>query len=150
MKNYTLFLFFCLLGIAPLAAQSSNTDELIEDFFELYEQDKPGEAIDLLYSTNSEEWLRQIQESIDQVKANFKDLPKIVGSYYGYEKLQEDDLGSCFKTIIYLVKYDRQPIRFTFQYYKPQTEWRLYGFSYDDDLLIKRNTLPRIGDLRGK
>lgn len=135
MKNYTFFLLFCLLGPSALWGQNPDTDQLIKSFFDVYEKNRPGEAIDLLYSTNSEEWLQQIQESIDNVKAKFQGLPAIVGAYHGYEKLNEETLGSCFKTIIYLVKYDRQPIRFTFQYYKPQDQWRLYGFSYDDDLL---------------
>lgn len=135
MRYYTFFLLFCLLGPGPLWAQNPDTDQLIKSFFDVYEMNKPGEAIDLLYSTNSEEWLQQIQESINNVKEKFQDLPAIVGAYHGHEKLNEETLGSCFKTIIYLVKYDRQPIRFTFQYYKPQDKWRLYGFSYDDDLL---------------
>lgn len=135
MKNYTLILFFGCLAWGSLTAQNEEPNELIRQFFDVYDQGKPDEAIELLYSTNSEEWLAQIRESIDNVKAKFKDLPQIVGKYYGYEKLNEEQLGSCFRTIIYLVKYDRQPIRFTFQYYKPTDNWRLYGFSYDDDLL---------------
>ncbi|PHN07853.1 hypothetical protein [Flavilitoribacter nigricans] len=120
---------------SPRAMSQKTPDELIRDFFALYEENKPAEAIDLLYSTNSEEWLEQIQDNINQVKSKFQDLQQIVGTYYGHEKLNDADLGSCFKTIIYLVKYDRQPIRFIFQYYKPQKDWRLYGFSYDDNIL---------------
>lgn len=31
----------------------------------------------------------------------------------------------------YLLRYDRQLIRFTFQFYKPDKEWMLYSLSFD-------------------
>lgn len=126
-----------LLGVlADQAAYGQNLtpDELIRAFFTTYETGRAGAAIDQLYASNTPEWLAQIQGSIDEVRTKFEGLNEIVGKYYGKEKLLEESLGECFRTIIYLVRYDRQPIRFTFQYYRPGDRWRLYGFSYDDDL----------------
>ncbi|WP_209405780.1 hypothetical protein [Pseudozobellia sp. WGM2] len=34
----------------------------------------------------------------------------------------------------YLVKFDRQPIRFTFQFYKPYNQWRTHRFKYDGNV----------------
>lgn len=33
-----------------------------------------------------------------------------------------------------MIKYARQPIRFTFILYKPKEEWMLFNFKYDDKL----------------
>ena len=33
-----------------------------------------------------------------------------------------------------MVKYDRQPMRIQFEFYKPDKEWELHGFVYDFDL----------------
>ncbi len=42
------------------------------------------------------------------------------------------------KVAIYTVKYDRQPLRFVFKYYRPADQWRLQDFrftdSFDEDL----------------
>jgi hypothetical protein len=34
----------------------------------------------------------------------------------------------------YLVKYDRQPLRFIFKFYKPNDKWVLYSYALDDSL----------------
>jgi hypothetical protein len=129
-------LIFCLLltGSISLLAQPSAPQEMIDEFFEIYESGKPVEAINALYSSSGK-WSEMIRADIENVRNRFKDLEQIVGEYYGKEKLVEEDLGSCLKMVIYLVRYDRQPIRFSFQYYKPNDVWQLYGFSYDDNLM---------------
>jgi hypothetical protein len=34
----------------------------------------------------------------------------------------------------YFVPFERQPIRSTFEFYKPGDSWIIYGSSYSDDL----------------
>ena len=57
-----------------------------------------------------------------------------IGKYYGFELIAEKKITDSYILLSYLVKYDRQPLRFTFQYYKPNDEWRLYSFEYDGNL----------------
>jgi hypothetical protein len=33
-----------------------------------------------------------------------------------------------------MVRYDRQPVRFSILFYKPNNQWGLQNFSYDDNL----------------
>jgi hypothetical protein len=51
-----------------------------------------------------------------------------------YEKLTERTAGQSLIVITYLVKYDREPIRFTFTLYKADDYWQVNNFSYDENL----------------
>ena len=56
-----------------------------------------------------------------------------MGDYQGEEFIYKGGIGESFSTYIYLVKYDRQPIRFTFEFYRPKEKWILYSFKFDDN-----------------
>ncbi len=42
--------------------------------------------------------------------------------------------GILSEIVICLVKYERQPLRFIFKYYKPQNDWRILNFSFDENV----------------
>ena len=134
MNKKFIFIFLGACLSLSLPAQSQTTDEILDNFFKKYEEGKPVEALDGLYALNPEEWLNRIKDNIENLKTQFSDLERLVGAYHGKEKLIEESLGQNYKIIIYLAKFDRQPVRFTFQFYRPEEDWRLYGFSYDFDL----------------
>ncbi len=122
-----------LLGLLFLSmsvyAQKTPQD-LINDFFSSYEKD-PGKAVKEMYKTNV--WMERIKDDIDNI-ANKLDGFTIdyIGKYYGYELITSQKFSESFVLYSYLVKYDRQPLRFTFKFYKPNDTWVLYGFQYDD------------------
>jgi hypothetical protein len=58
----------------------------------------------------------------------------LVGDFHGYELLASDEVGNCYKIYIYVAKFDRQPIRIQFDFYKPEDKWIVQGFTYDYDL----------------
>ncbi|MEM9932113.1 MAG: hypothetical protein AAF824_00815, partial [Bacteroidota bacterium] len=88
-------------------------------------------ALDELYKTNK--WFARSADGIAKVKRQLEGLNEdFVGKYYGYEFIVRKDFANCYTLISCLGKYDRQPIRFTFQFYKPQESWTIYSFQYDD------------------
>lgn len=114
-----------------LKAQTT-TEEITDQFFKTYKK-APLEAVDYVFGTNK--WMTERnKDGIDNVKNQLSSFLSLVGDYYGYEKITEKRIGESFKLVSYLVKYDRQPVRFTFVFYKPKDKWQIQNFQYDDNL----------------
>lgn len=122
-----LLLFF--IGIFNLV-DAQTPQEMMDSFFKTYQEDKPVEALNELYSHTP--WLERIKDDVEKLTIQFRDLKMLVGEYNGHELLYTKQVKDCFVLATYLVKYDRQPIRINFEFYKPKDEWILYSFSYDD------------------
>lgn len=105
---------------------------MIDQFFEDYIELGPEKSLDNLYSTMP--WVESIQDDVDKLKAQFTDLKNVVGDYYGHDLMAQKVLANNFSIHIYFVRFDRQPVRFIFRFYRPDKAWGLYGFSYDDSL----------------
>ena len=107
------------------------TKEITDHFFEIYSKD-PVKAIDYAFSTNK--WFERKQDAIAELKNKFKTLNDVCGDYYGYEEITEKTAGTSLKIISYLVKYDREPVRFVFLFYKAKDTWRVNNLSFDEDI----------------
>ena len=108
-----------------------NQEIIIQDFFKNYESKGAGVAVDKLYATNP--WTSRIQDAINNVKTQLERFNEdLVGKYHGYEKLTTKKLGQSYVLYSYFIKFDRQFMRLTFQFYKPDSEWRLASFQFDD------------------
>lgn len=130
MKTYiAIILFsFSLIGFGQ-----NTPEEIVSKFFTEYKNDGASKALDNLYSNN--EWMNRATDAITKLKQQLNSLNEdYVGKYYGYELIVEKKLSDSFILMSYLVKYDRQPIRFTFQFYKPDNEWRTHSFKYDGNM----------------
>lgn len=129
MKKLLLILFISISGFAT--AQSKPKD-LIDRFFTLYEKDA-GKAVKELYATNK--WTERIKDDIDKIIGTVNGFTEsYMGKYYGYEKITSKKFSESFILYSYLVKYDRQPLRFIFKFYKPNDKWVLLSYSLDDNL----------------
>jgi len=112
-----------LVGKTPVA--------LIDTFFKKYKNDGTSAAIDYLFSTNK---LFNNQAQIAILKAKLDSLQSSVGQYLGKELIAEKSTSPSLVFYSYLVKFTNQPIRFAFMFYKPQNDWLLYRFKYDDQM----------------
>jgi hypothetical protein len=122
------FVFFTYLGNAQ-----TNPKELADVFFNDYLKNGASIALDNLYSTNK--WMNRATDALTNLKSQLEGLNEdYVGKYYGYELIVEKHLAESYVLLSYLVKYDRQPIRFTFQFYKPNDRWIIYSFQFDGDI----------------
>ncbi len=105
----------------------------IDIFFKLLEKEQHEKAIEHLYTSN--EWIGKHSDQVEQLK---KQVSLLEESYVGKLRksilIGEHTFKGVYTHITYLAVYDRQPIKFEFQYYKPQKEWRIQGFSFDADI----------------
>lgn len=114
-----------------LNAQTT-TEEITDEFFKTYTE-SPLKAIDYIFGTNK--WMiERNKDGIENIKTQLTSFLGLVGDYYGYEKITEKSVGASYKLISYMIKYDRQPVRFTFVLYKPKDKWQIQNFQYDDSL----------------
>ncbi len=133
MKNFLpicLIAFSFLLPSKKLFAQEQ-LNHYGEQFFSIY-KNSPMDAADYLFKTNK--WFEKNQESVSTVKYQLRNALEILGEYNGYEEITEKSIGESYVLRSYLVKYDRQPLRFTFIFYKPKDNWILQNFKFDDSL----------------
>lgn len=127
---------FFLILIVPIfinnvKAQNS-TEEITEKFFKTYEK-SPQKAVEDIFETNK--WMMERnKDGIENIKTQLESFLGLVGDYYGYEKITEKSVGKSLKLVSYIIKYDRQPMRFTFVFYKPKDKWQVQNFQYDDNL----------------
>lgn len=117
-----------IVASSNLFAQSS-PQKLIDTFFTTYEKDV-GKAVRDLYATNK--WNERIKDDIDKVIGTVNGFTEsYMGKYYGKELITTKQFSESFVLYSYLVKYDRQPIRFIFKFYKPNDDWVLYSYALD-------------------
>lgn len=112
--------------------ESAKPEEVTTRFFELFESKGSDAAVDFVFSTNK--WLNSEQATIDNIKTQLKKGIAIIGQYYGYELIEKQVMGESFVMLSYMLRYDRQPIKFTFMLYKPLDKWQIQNLKFDDRL----------------
>ncbi|MDB5090650.1 MAG: hypothetical protein JWR09_4644 [Mucilaginibacter sp.] len=114
----------------PVVAVKGATD-LVNNFFKKYKEEGTGAAIDYIFGTNK---YFTNTAGISQLKAKLDSLRQGIGNYLGKDLIVQKNASNSLVFYSYLVKHEIQPIRFTFMFYKPQNEWVLYRFKYDDQM----------------
>lgn len=133
MRRSVIALFAMLMSFTALAADGdAGYEPLIQKFFKQFEGGKVNEAIDELYSTNK--WIDQQRDMVQNIKTQFAGVVPLVGQYRGRELIGTATIGGRLVHVTYLMLYDRQPLRFEFQFYKPKDAWIIYSFSFDTKL----------------
>ncbi len=82
-----------------------------------------------MYGTNR--WVARNSDQVANLKSELAKLNNLVGKYAFHELLVEGRAGTRYVHLVYLVGYDRQPLRFELSLYRPSGEWRLQGVSFD-------------------
>ncbi|HTD40231.1 MAG TPA: hypothetical protein VK671_06390 [Mucilaginibacter sp.] len=130
-----IFLLLCplllLVCAGTVRAQQQTPTDISKKFFELYAT-KPMDAIDLIFADVKKN--KQINDDITAIKKNLKVTIDQDGDYYGYELITEKGVGNNLKLLSYMVKYDKQPVRFVFIYYKPKDIWKIYTFQFNTNM----------------
>jgi hypothetical protein len=151
MKKVSLTICAVLFFIVAASAQAVTTDqpktpaEFSKKFFEIYST-KPIDAIDYIF-TNVKQ-TKEMKDDVVAIKKNLKMTTGVIGDYVGYELITEKNVGNSLKLMSYMVKYDRQPVRFVFIYYKPKDTWQLYTFQFDTNINDELNDAAGVDKLK--
>jgi hypothetical protein len=122
-------LVFVLISLASYG-QIANPKVGIDKFFKDIISVGTNKAVEQAFASNT--WMQQNQAAIINLQDQLSTLtPDTFGSYNGYEVLKEKKLGESYHLYIIMARFDRQPIRFIFEYYKPSSKWVLHGLSFD-------------------
>lgn len=115
-----------------LSAQQS-PEEHVFQFFKTFKTEGYSAAIDHLYAAN--DWIDGSGEAVVNLKRKLAGITQdFVGHFNGYELITSRMVGKSLLLKSYMVRYDRQPIRFQFIFYKPKEEWVIHSFQYDGNL----------------
>lgn len=122
-----------LILISSVSCFSQEPEEHINIFFNIYQSKNINIALDSLFSTNP--WLMErSKDNIDNIKSQLASYSNILGKYKGFELIMSKKIGGCLQQYTYIVKFDRQPLRFNFIFYRASDIWGLQNFRYDDNL----------------
>lgn len=127
-----LLLIICIICFSTQSYCQKHYDDISTEFFSKYEYNTVI-ALDYIFNTNP--WLKSNESGTNNVKSQIKEYETLLGEYVGYKKLSEEILGESFAYVVYMVKYERQPLRFIFQYYKAKDTWMLYNIKYDEGII---------------
>lgn len=132
MIRYPILVFSILfLSTAQGVYAQSGDAQITEAFFRQYALD-PMKAFDYAFSTNK--WMDRNQDAVENLKNQYNQLLPLIGTYYGYDLISEKSMGDHLKVSSFMLRYDRQPMRLTFVFYKPKDQWQVQNLKYDDKL----------------
>ncbi|HLT74753.1 MAG TPA: hypothetical protein VKZ68_06690 [Ohtaekwangia sp.] len=132
MKNFFISSMFILCCTSVSLAQSgSDGQQIINRFFELYKTKGADAGLDYIFSTNK--WMDLEGEGVRHVHSELSNIIGLIGNYLGHEEVKSVSLGKRYRIVSYLVYYERQPLRFTFQLYRGSGDWMLYNFKFDSN-----------------
>lgn len=103
---------------------------MVKAFFQKIQEGKHEEAVRDFFSTNP--WMARVPDVVNRASSQFVALQGNLGEYHGHQLLVEKVVAGRFLHASYFAFYDRQPLRFIFEFYKPQDTWLPYTFVFDD------------------
>ena len=80
----------------------------------------------------------------------FNEVTNFSGNYCGYELICGSWIGNSLKLYSYMVKYETQPIKFTFIFYKCKDEWFIQNFDLNTHLVQELKDLGKYYTTKGE
>lgn len=137
-------LLFIALVILTISCNKKSQEpiSIIENFFYFFEKESVNTALDDIFETN-EYMMKHSPSDIEHLKESLLSYISVLGKYHGYEILSQYPVGKSIMHYCCVVKYDTQPIRFNFTFYKSSNTWVLYSFDYDNSVIDELNEMAK-------
>ncbi|HZY37018.1 MAG TPA: hypothetical protein VFE53_10235 [Mucilaginibacter sp.] len=115
---------------------------IIDGFFKKYKTSADS-AVDYLFGTNK---YFSNPAGIAQLKAKLDSMRLSLGLYVGHELIVQKTASPSLILYSYLVKHEIQPVRFTFIFYRPHSDWVFYRFLFDDQMDLEMEDGAKISN----
>lgn len=132
MKKKEFLLFLSIVSFTVSYAQKPQ--QYIDSFFMNMKKKETNIALDSLFKTNSR-FAKESSADIENIKSQLQKISGVIGVYNNSELIFYNKLGQSVEIYSYLVKYQKQPLRFTFIFYKALDKWEIYNFQFDSNLI---------------
>jgi len=122
--------------------EQENTEvrAIINRFFKQYGEGKQDAAIDYIFGSNKS----FSSEQITDLKSKLNTTLSAIGKFCGSEEITTKSTSPSLVYFSFLVKHEKQPLRFTFVFYRPKEKWLLYKFKFDDQVDTELEEAGRI------
>ena len=141
MKKLTI-LFTILIPLSLQAAELDSKDtarNLVKNVMSEIAKNNTIEGVSCLkpYSVIPDE---EFDTIIEQLKIQSPKINKRFGNVTGIEFITEEEVGESLFRIIYIQKFERYVMRWSFYFYKPKDKWVIITLFTDDKIeyLFKR------------
>ncbi|WP_269542776.1 hypothetical protein [Cerasicoccus fimbriatus] len=129
MKKWGLIL--CVLFNAAFAF-GEEPEEIVTEFFAKLSAGQSSEAVDYIFAKN--DWVKTKEDAIAKYKGQLATMVSMVGSYHGFELVKTEEIGDSLMGCSVIARYDRQPVRFIFIFYRPNDTWQVQNVNFDDSI----------------
>lgn len=129
MKYIIIFSLLLLVSCNQKQAVHTDSDVIVESFFNTYKNQSPKVALNEIFATNKYFEIMHSQ-SVDEVKDKLLSSVDSIGEYCGYEIVSRRTIGHSLIHYSCVLKYEIQPIRFMLTLYKPKDKWLLFNFQF--------------------
>jgi len=126
----------CLALVAAAhAARAENTPRNVADqFFQTASKQGVARAVDQI--SEGAPVVGGKVDALAALKAHAEQALTSYGGSLGAELLEEKDLGTALKRLVYIQKLERHPLIWVFYFYRPHSEWFVSGISFNDELKL--------------
>jgi hypothetical protein len=129
-KNILIAVTFLILSCNS-KAQEKTPSNIIDTFFKIYNTKGSNEALDFIFLTNK--FIEK--KDVELIKERVTQYAKILGKYHNQDLVIKKSVGSSIEVYSYILKYERQPIKFLITFYKPSRKWKLQNFKINDNFI---------------
>lgn len=142
-----------LVGPGGLAAQEASVaqeepatppaswEEQIDAFFARVAEGERTEAVDALYAGSP--LAEELGGQLDELKAQFAELPEAVGEYHGHERIAVQPLGERFVYAWHVAYFEERPFQLHFSFYRPKDRWIILQLGFDQGVASAAQDLAR-------
>lgn len=133
MKTRIILLTIVMLSALALPAQPAEgpaPKDFIEVFFKNLKEHSFKRSLEVFFKDTP-----YVQPSdYRELVGKYAEIELQIGKFNGYELLVRKDVGTRYVIAYYVALYDRQPIVFKFQFYRPAAAWRAQQIEFGTDL----------------
>ena len=130
--------FLCLLsGMAVAQVDTLNTPEDVrlvsEQIVKHFVAEEFSEGMDLV----KKNWIftgTNLDDTQSTIESQWVTISQQFGAPLGYELIYENMLGTSLVRLVYLHKFEKHFIYWSFTFYKPDDVWVMDAFNFKDDV----------------